>query len=98
LFQLFLEKQKTGERDKYAGNAATTQDKINNVNFIQSYLIDLYPQYDQLTRELISARASNDPARIQQAQYNLDLFEQSHPDFHQRTKEVQDLMRTDKDL
>ena len=34
LFQLFLEKQKTGERDKYAGNAATTQDKINNVNTI----------------------------------------------------------------
>ena len=34
LFQLFLEKQKTGERDKYAGNAATAQDKINNVNII----------------------------------------------------------------
>lgn len=98
LFQLFLEKQKTGERDKYAGNAATTQDKINNVNFIQSYLTDLYPQYDQLSRELVSARASNDPVRIQQAQYNLDLFKQNHPDFDQRTKEVQNLMRTDKDL
>lgn len=98
LFQLFLEKQKTGERDKYAGNAATTQDKINNVNFIQSYLTDLYPQYDSLSRELISARASNDPVRIQQAQFNLDLFKQNHPDFDQKTKEVQDLMRTDKDL
>ena len=98
LFQLFLEKQKTGERDKYAGNAATIQDKINNVNFIQSYLTDLYPQYDQLSRELVSARASNDPVRIQQAQFNLDLFKQNHPDFDQRTKEVQDLMRTDKDL
>lgn len=98
LFQLFLEKQKTGERDKYAGNAATTQDKINNVNFIQSYLTDLYPQYDQLSRELISARASNDPVRIQQAQYNLDFFKQSHPDFDQKTSEVRNLMKTDKDL
>lgn len=98
LLQLFLEKQKTGERDKYAGDAATTQDKINNVNFIQSYLTDLYPQYNQLSRELVSARASNDPVRIQQAQFNLDLFKQNHPNFDQRTKEVQDLMRTDKDL
>lgn len=98
LFQLFLEKQKTGERDKYAGNAATTQDKINNVNFIQSYLTDLYPQYDQLSRELIAARASNDPARIQQAQYKLDFFKQSHPDFDQKTNEVRNLMKTDKDL
>lgn len=98
LFQLFLEKQKTGERDKYAGNAATLQDKITNINSIQSYLTDLYPQYDQLSRELVSARASNDPVRIQQAQFNLDSFKQSHPDFDRRTKEVQNLMRTDKDL
>ena len=98
LAQLLLEKQKTGERDKYAGNAATIQDKINNVNSIQSYLTDLYPQYNQLSRELVSAKASNDPVRVQQAQYNLDLFEQSHPDFYQRTKEVQDLMKKDNDL
>lgn len=98
LAQLLLEKQKTGERDKYAGNAATIQDKINNVNSIQSYLTDLYPQYNQLSRELVSAKASNDPVRVQQAQYNLDLFEQSHPDFYQRTKEVRDLMKKDNDL
>lgn len=98
LFQLFLEKQKTGERDKYAGNAVTLQDKITNINSIQSYLTDLYPQYDQLFRELVSARASNDPIRIQKAQYNLDLFEQTHPDFRQKTQEIQDLMRKDKDL
>lgn len=98
LFQLFLEKQKTGERDKYAGNAATTQDKINNVNTIQSYLTELYPQYDKLSRELIAAQASRDPVRIQQAQYNLDFFKQSHPDFDQKTNEVRNLMKTDKDL
>ena len=98
LFQLFLEKQKTGERDKYAGNAATTQDKINNVNIIQSYLTELYPQYDKLFRELIAAQTSRDPVRIQEAQYNLDLFKQTHPDFDQKTKEVQNLMKTDKDL
>lgn len=98
LFQLFLEKQKTGERDRYAGNAATTQDKIDNVNIIQSYLTELYPQYDKLSRELIAAQASRDPVRIQQAQYDLDLFKQTHPDFDQKTKEVQNLMKTDKDL
>ena len=98
LFQLFLEKQKTGERDKYAGNAATAQDKINNVNIIQSYLTELYPQYDKLSRELIAAQASRDPVRIQQAQYNLDFFKQSHPDFDQKTNEVRNLMKTDKDL
>lgn len=98
LFQLFLEKQKTGERDKYAGNAATTQDKINNVNTIQSYITELYPQYDKLSRELIAAQASRDPVRIQQAQYNLDFFKQSHPDFDQKTNEVRNLMKTDKDL
>lgn len=98
LFQLFLEKQKTGERDKYAGNAATAQDKINNVNIIQSYLTELYPQYDKLSRELIAAQASRDPVRIQQAQYNLDFFKQTHPDFDQKTNEVRNLMKTDKDL
>ena len=98
LFQLFLEKQKTGERDKYAGNAATAQDKINNVNIIQSYLTELYPQYDKLSRELIAAQASRDAVRIQQAQYNLDFFKQSHPDFDQKTNEVRNLMKTDKDL
>lgn len=98
LFQLFLEKQKTGERDKYAGNAATTQDKINNVNIIQSYLTELYPQYDKLSHELIAAQASRDPVRIKQAQDNLNFFKQIHPDFDQKTNEVRNLMKTDKDL
>ena len=98
LLQLLLEKQKTGERDKYAGNTALIQNKIDNINNIQSYFTDLYPQYAQLTRDLSLAENSNDQARIQQAQYNLDLFEQNHPDFYQRSKEIQDLMKKDPDL
>lgn len=86
LIYMARERQLQGGRDTAAGKAR--EDAIN-LNVLRQFkdFIDLQEQYKKLQTDLEVAQSNDDAVAAQSAQYQMQMFLQEHPDYHQRESE-----------
>lgn len=97
LIYMARERQLQGARDTAAGKARESAVDLNTLQGLNDF-IDLHEQYKQLQASVEQASAKNDPVAVQQAQYRVDLFLQSHPDYYRQANEYFSQIRTNPTL
>lgn len=97
LIYMARERQLQGARDTAAGKARESAVDLNTLQGLNDF-IDLHEQYKQLQASVEQASAKNDPVAVQQAQYQVELFLQSHPDYYQQANEYFSQIRTNPTL
>lgn len=97
LIYMARERQLQGARDTAAGKARESAVDLNTLQGLNDF-IDLHEQYKQLQASVEQASAKNDPVAVQQAQYQVELFLQSHPDYYRQANEYFSQIRTNPTL
>lgn len=97
LIYMARERQLQGARDTAAGKARESAVDLNTLQGLNNF-IDLHEQYKQLQASVEQASAKNDPVAVQQAQYQVELFLQSHPDYYRQANEYFSQIRTNPTL
>ena len=97
LIYMARERQLQGARDTAAGKARESAVDLNTLQGLSDF-IDLHEQYKQLQASVEQASAKNDPVAVQQAQYQVELFLQSHPDYYRQANEYFSQIRTNPTL
>lgn len=97
LIYMARERQLQGARDTAAGKARESAVDLNTLQGLNDF-IDLHEQYKQLQASVEQASAKNDPVAVQQAQYQVDLFLQAHPDYYRQANEYFSQIRTNPTL
>lgn len=97
LIYLARERQMQGARDTAAGKARENALDINTLQGLDDFL-NLHEQYTQLTATADQAAFKKDPVALQQAQYQIQLFLQEHPNYHQQKEEYLTQIRTNPTL
>ncbi len=97
LIYMARERQLQGARDTAAEKARDSAVDLNTLQGLNDF-IDLHEQYKQLQASVEQASAKNDPVAVQQAQYRVELFLQSHPDYYRQANEYFSQIRTNPTL